>query len=131
MRSILYMRSTKSNSDFVVDTVKQAGAKACPPLVIGVGVGGNFEKSALMAKEALFRKIGSKPDSSTSSTVKIAALEKKILKAVNQTKIGPMGLGGETTALAVFVKMAPCHIASLPVAVNIECHSHRHGEIIL
>jgi fumarate hydratase subunit alpha len=108
---------------FVVDTAKLAGAKACPPLVVGVGIGGNFEKSALMSKEALFRKIGGKAESRENAT-----LEKKLLKAINQSNVGPMGIGGNTTALAVFVKRAPCHIAALPVAVNIECHSHRHGE---
>ena len=105
---------------FVVDTVRSAGAAACPPFVIGVGLGGTMDKAAQLAKKALFREVGS---SATSDTAR--ALEARLLKEVNATGIGPAGLGGDTTALAVHVETHPCHIASLPVAVNIDCHAHR------
>jgi fumarate hydratase subunit alpha len=107
--------------DFVIETVKEAGSKACPPMVIGVGVGGNFETCALLAKEALGRKLGS-----ANKNKKYAALEASLLAKVNKLGIGPQGLGGKTTALGVMVEYAPCHMASLPVAVNIGCHSNRH-----
>ena len=111
---------------FVIDRVRESGANPCPPLVIGVGIGGTFEKAALIAKEALLRPVGSKnPDS------ELAALEEELLLKINDLGIGPQGLGGRTTALAVHVKMHPCHIASLPVAVNTQCHSARHREIII
>lgn len=106
---------------FVTDTVKAAGAKACPPLVIGLGIGGNFEDCALLAKKALLR-------TSTNKNKLYRQLEKEILTAVNKTGIGPQGLGGKITALAVYAEYAPCHMASLPVAVNICCHSHRTAE---
>ncbi len=111
---------------FVLETVKNGGAKACPPLVIGVGVGGNFEKCAELAKKALLRKIGSEHKNE-----KYASLEKNILARVNKLGIGPQGFGGKTTALAVFIEHYPCHFASLPVAVNIGCHSNRHITKIL
>jgi fumarate hydratase subunit alpha len=107
----------------VVSTVERAGASACPPLVIGVGLGGNFERCALMAKEALLRPLG-RPHSDEAA----ADLERRLLDAVNATGIGPAGLGGRITALAVHVETFPCHIASLPVAVNLNCHAHRHAE---
>ena len=107
--------------DWVVDVVKNAGADACPPFVVGVGIGGNFELSAVLSKKALARSIAQpSPDSF------YAGLEKDLLSRINKLNIGPQGLGGDTTALAVLIETAPCHIASLPVAVNIECHSHRH-----
>jgi len=108
---------------FVVSTVERAGASACPPLVIGVGLGGNFERCALMAKEALLRPLG-RPNADEAA----ADLERRLLDAVNATGIGPAGLGGRITALAVHVETFPCHIASLPVAVNLNCHAHRHAE---
>ncbi|PKN72829.1 MAG: fumarate hydratase [Candidatus Cloacimonetes bacterium HGW-Cloacimonetes-3] len=108
-------------TEFVVESVQLAGAKACPPLIIGVGIGGNFEQCALLAKEALFT-----PLTETHPNELYANLEKEILKAVNETMIGAQGMGGSITALKVSIKEAPCHIASLPVAVNIQCHSHRH-----
>jgi len=112
--------------NWVVEVVKQAGADACPPLVIGVGLGGNFEISCLLSKKALLRNLSQRnPDPY------YAKLEGDLLSAVNATGLGPQGLGGDTTALAVLVEAAPCHIASLPVAVNIECHSHRHKEAII
>lgn len=111
---------------FVVTTVERAGASACPPLVIGVGIGGNFERCAMLAKEALLRPLGEpSPDADA------AALEQRLLGAVNDTGIGPGGLGGRMTALAVHVETFPCHIASLPVAVNLNCHAHRHAEAVI
>ncbi|MEN6387089.1 MAG: fumarate hydratase [Phycisphaerales bacterium] len=111
-------------SDWVVNVVAQAGADACPPFVVGVGLGGNFEQSALLSKKALIRKIDS-----TNKDPFYAEMEKQILKNINALGIGPAGFGGDTTALAVLIETAPCHIASLPAAVNIECHAHRHASI--
>jgi len=112
--------------DFVVNTVKIAGGNPCPPTVIGVGIGGSFEKSAIIAKQAVIRPLGQKnPDAD------IAAIEDELLTRINALGIGPMGLGGSTTAFAVHVETHPCHIASLPVAVNVQCHADRHKEIII
>ena len=111
---------------FVIDTVKKAGGKPCPPIIVGVGIGGNFEKCALLAKEAILRDIDD-----TSADPINASLERELLEEINKLNIGPMGLGGKTTALAVKVNSYPCHIASLPVAVNIQCHAARHEVIIL
>src|SRR5512139_2623289 len=111
---------------FVLDTVAKAGSNPCPPIVVGVGIGGTFEFCALLAKKALLRRLGEphpEPD--------FAALEREILEGVNRLGIGPAGLGGTVTALAVHIETHPCHIASLPVAVNINCHSHRHLEVLL
>lgn len=111
---------------FVVDTVDNAGPNACPPLVVGVGVGGNFEECALLAKKALIRHVGAHhPDP------EIAAAEKTLLERINKLGVGPQGLGGTTTALAVNMEVMPCHIASLPCAVNIQCHANRHVEVVL
>ncbi len=110
---------------FVVERVRESGANPCPPLVIGVGIGGTFEKAALIAKKALLRPVGSKnPDP------ELVSLEEELLVEINDLGVGPQGLGGRTTALAVHVNMHPCHIASLPVAVNINCHASRHKEIV-
>lgn len=111
---------------FVIETVKAAGPNPCPPIIVGVGIGGTFEKCALLAKEALLRKLDT-----PSPIPDIASLEKELKSAINSLGIGPQGLGGRTTALAVHVEIYPCHIASLPVAVNINCHSARHKEAIL
>lgn len=109
---------------FVVETVDRAGANPCPPVIVGVGVGGTFEKAALLAKEALLRPVGNKnPDE------RWAEVEEELLREINSLGIGPMGLGGRTTALAVHIESHPCHIASLPVAVNIQCHAARHKEV--
>ncbi|HOX06069.1 MAG TPA: fumarate hydratase [Planctomycetota bacterium] len=109
--------------EFVVRAVREAGANPCPPIVVGVGAGGNFERVAELAKRALLRPLGSaNPDP------ELAALERRMLEAVNRTGVGPGGLGGTVTALAVHLEAAPCHIASFPAAVNIDCHAHRHGE---
>ncbi len=112
--------------DFVVDTVSKAGANPCPPIVIGVGVGGTFEKVAYLAKKSLLRELGaSNPDPF------YAEMEKEILEKVNKLGIGPQGYGGRTTALAVHVETYPAHIASMPAAVNINCHAARHKECVL
>ena len=110
--------------DWIVEVVTAAGPNACPPFVIGVGLGGNFELSCLLSKKALLRDIGT-----THAEPYYGQLETELLAAINATGLGPQGLGGDTTALAVHVETAPCHIASLPVAVNIECHAHRHVHI--
>ena len=112
--------------DWVVDVVKTAGADACPPLVVGVGIGGNFELSSLLSKKALLRNLAAR-----NSDEFYAQLEADLLLAINALGLGPQGLGGDTTALACLIETAPCHIASLPVAVNIECHSHRHKSAVI
>jgi fumarate hydratase subunit alpha len=112
--------------DKVLATVAEAGPNVCPPMIVGVGIGGNFERSALLAKKALLR-----PLSDSHPDPELAALEKELLAAVNDLGIGPSGLGGRITALGVKVLMQPCHIASLPVAINIQCHSNRHQEVVL
>ncbi len=112
--------------DWVVEVVKAAGADACPPFVVGVGIGGNFELSCLLSKKALLRDLDERNRDEF-----YAGIEEDLLAAVNATGLGPQGLGGDTTALAVLVETAPCHIASLPVAVNIECHSHRHKSAVI
>ena len=117
---------SKGVIDLVVATVDEAGGSPCPPLVIGLGIGGTAEKAMLLAKEALLRKIG-EPNTDN----EIARLEKEILTEVNKLGIGALGLGGTVTALAVHAEAAPTHIASLPVAVNLQCHSARHREAIL
>jgi fumarate hydratase subunit alpha len=111
---------------FVLECVETAGANPCPPVVIGVGIGGDFEKAALLAKKALLRPVGS-----PNAKLELASLEETLLKAVNKTGIGPEGLGGKVTAMAVHVESFPCHLASLPVAVNINCHAARHKTIVL
>ncbi len=112
--------------DFVLECVQKAGANPCPPVVVGVGIGGDFEKAALLAKKALLRPVGS-----PHAKLELASLEEMLLKAVNKTGIGPEGLGGKVTAMAVHVESFPCHMASLPVAVNINCHAARHKTILL
>ncbi len=107
--------------DWIVDVVSSAGADACPPFVVGVGIGGDFELSCLLSKKALCRNLDEKNGDEF-----YAELEVDLLSRINALGLGPQGLGGDTTALAVLIETAACHIASLPVAVNIECHSHRH-----
>jgi fumarate hydratase subunit alpha len=112
--------------DFVIECVKTAGPDACPPLVLGVGVGGTFEKCAILSKKALFRELGSaNPDPM------LDALEKELLEKANRLGIGPQGYGGDTTAFGIHIVSYPCHITSLPVAVTIECHAHRHKDVTL
>ena len=112
--------------DFVVNAVEEAGSNPCPPVVVGVGIGGTAETTMMLAKKALLRKIGEPNPNS-----EYAELEKEILQRVNNLGIGPMGYGGRTTALAVNIEVFPCHIASMPVAVNLQCHSARHKEAVL
>lgn len=112
---------------FIEETVVESDGRPCPPVTLGVGIGGNFEQAALLAKRALFRS----PAGAPSPLRHIAEMERKILKRVNDTGVGPMGMGGSVTALAAHVETAPAHISSLPVAVNVDCHSHRHGSVEL
>lgn len=112
--------------EFVLDTVVQAGGCPCPPIIVGVGIGGTMEKAALMAKHALLREAGAR-----SAEPLVAELEAELLTMINRTGIGPQGLGGRVTALAVQIETYPTHIAELPVAVNIQCHAARHQEAIL
>ena len=111
---------------FIIETVTDAGGNPCPPIIVGVGIGGDFEMSAILAKKSLFRKVGQRhPDPF------YAQLELELLEEINKIGIGPMGLGGMTTALDVHIEYYPCHIASIPVAVNIQCHANRHRTAIL
>ena len=112
--------------DFVVNTVAEAGSNPCPPLIVGVGIGGTIEQTALIAKRSLLREVG-KPNPDT----EVADLEAELLKRINALGTGPQGFGGNTTALAVHIETYPAHIASMPVAVNIQCHSARHKEAVL
>ena len=112
--------------DRVLTTVREAGPNPCPPIIVGVGIGGTFERAALLSKKALLRDVGT-----SNPEPELAALEQELLQAVNNLGIGPQGLGGRITALAVHVVMQPSHIASLPVAVNIQCHASRHKEAVL
>lgn len=111
---------------FVVDTVIKAGANPCPPIILGIGIGGTMEKAALLAKKALLRKAGT-----NNANERIARLEDQLLECINATGIGPQGLGGTVTALAVHIDTYPTHIAGLPIAVNVQCHAARHSEVIL
>ncbi len=112
--------------DYVVGRVLAAGSNPCPPVVVGVGIGGTFEKAAFLAKKSLLRPVGEK-----SRRDDAAALEEQILERINREGAGVHGFGGVNTALAVHIETFPTHIASLPVAVNIQCHAHRHKEIVL
>jgi fumarate hydratase subunit alpha len=112
--------------DFVVKRVQESGSNPCPPTIVGIGVGGTFERSAILAKKALLRNIGVRnPDP------ELAEIEEEILARINRLGIGPMGYGGNSTSLDVFLEIEPCHIASLPVAVNIQCHAARHKEAVI
>ncbi|MBN1437530.1 MAG: fumarate hydratase [Sedimentisphaerales bacterium] len=113
-------------ADFIVETARVTGADACPPFVIGVGIGGTFEKACEISKYALLRPLDSHHENAF-----YADLEAELLERINGLGVGPGGLKGDTTALAVLIETFPCHIASLPVAINIECHSHRHKSITL
>ncbi|TDX48806.1 fumarate hydratase [Orenia marismortui] len=112
--------------DFVLKVVREAGPNPCPPIIVGVGIGGTVEKAALLAKKSLLRPVGVHNDDQ-----KFKTLEQELLEEVNQLDIGPQGLGGITTALAVNIETYPTHIAGLPVVVNINCHVARHKEVIL
>ena len=111
---------------FVVDTIDKAGSNPCPPVVVGVGVGGTIEKTTLLAKQALLRTIGE-----YNPNPEVARIEKELLEEINNLGIGPQGFGGRTTALAVHIETFPAHIASMPVAVNVQCHAARHREAII
>ena len=128
MSRIKMMTPTSSESeiiDFVLETVKLAGSKACPPMIIGVGIGGDFEYAPYLAKKALCRDVKYNEDQ------RYKNLELKMLKNINNLNVGPQGLGGRTTALAVNIEWYPTHIASLPVAVNIGCHATRHCKAVI
>lgn len=112
--------------EFILDTIRIAGPNACPPLVVGIGIGGNFETCAYLAKKSLFRPIGVRNNQED-----IASLEEELMDEVNRLGIGPQGMGGNTTALDVKIEIAPCHIAALPVAVNLNCHASRHKHAVL
>jgi fumarate hydratase subunit alpha len=112
--------------DAVVDTVSRAGSNPCPPVIIGVGIGGTIEKVTLLAKKALLRDVGS-----THPDPRVAEMEDELLEKINALGIGPQGLGGRTTALDVFIEEMPCHIASMPMAVNVQCHAQRHKSVTL
>ncbi len=112
--------------DEVVRVVSEAGANPCPPIIVGVGIGGNLEKAALIAKKSLLRKIGER-----NHNPRIAQMEEELLQKINKLGIGPGGLGGRVTCLAVNIETFPTHIASIPLAVNIQCNAHRHKEAIL
>ena len=115
----------KGIKEFVVGRVAEAGPNPCPPTIVGVGIGGNFELAAVNSKKALMRSLDDRhPDP------EIARLEDELIEAINALGIGPMGLGGKTTSLGVKIMVAPCHLASLPLAVNIQCHSARHKEVV-
>jgi fumarate hydratase subunit alpha len=111
---------------FVVETIENAGSNPCPPMVVGIGIGGTMEKAAYLAKKALIR-----PLTKRNEHPDYASLEAELLELINKTGIGPQGLGGRVTALAVNIEWYPTHIASLPVAVNINCHATRHAEVVL
>ncbi|EKO37757.1 MAG: hydro-lyase, Fe-S type, tartrate/fumarate subfamily [Solidesulfovibrio magneticus str. Maddingley MBC34] len=116
----------KGVREFVIRRVAESGSNPCPPIIVGVGIGGNFELAAINSKKALMRELDDvHPDP------EVAAMEADLLASINRLGIGPMGLGGATTCLGVKVKVAPCHLASLPLAVNIQCHSARHKEVTL
>ncbi|MGE5799165.1 MAG: fumarate hydratase [Syntrophaceae bacterium] len=112
--------------DFIVKRLEASGSNPCPPTVVGVGIGGTFERSALLAKKALARKIGER-----NADPELAKVEVEVLERINKLGIGPMGYGGNTTSLDVFFEVEPCHIASLPVAVNVQCHATRHKEAVI
>lgn len=116
----------KGIKKFVLDTVEKAGSNPCPPIIVGVGIGGTIEKTTLIAKQSLLRKVGV-----YNPNPKVAELEKELLEEINKLGIGPQGFGGRTTALAVNIETFPAHIASMPVAVNIQCHVARHQEAII
>jgi fumarate hydratase subunit alpha len=111
---------------YVVQRVKESGSNPCPPTIVGVGIGGTFELAALLAKKSLLRPLGSKNEDP-----ELDRLESEILGEINKLGIGPQGLGGRTTSLAVHILMMPCHIASFPLAVNIQCHAQRHKEVTI
>ncbi|MBI3089733.1 MAG: fumarate hydratase [Candidatus Tectomicrobia bacterium] len=129
MSSVVMLKPSDGRQGLINYIVKRAaemGPNPCPPIVIGIGIGGNFEKAALLAKKAILRPLGEKnPDP------ELAALEEEILKKTNALGIGPQGMGGRTFALGVHILKHPCHIASMPLGVNIQCHANRHKDVVL
>lgn len=126
IRMLTPAQGVEAMKEFVVETVEKAGPNASPPVTVGVGIGGTFEKSAQLAKKALTRR-----SREPSPDPELAALEREILEEINATGIGPAGYGGTVTALAVHIESHPTHIAAFPVAVNVDCHSHRVREVEL
>ena len=129
MSTVVMMKPSdglKGCKNFILNFIEKAGGNPCPPIAVGIGFGGNLEKSALLAKEALLRDIDD-----VNEDPELAMLEEEFLRDINKLGIGPMGLGGRTTALSVKIKKHPCHIAQLPLAININCHAARHKEVIL
>lgn len=126
VRMLVPSEGKEGVKSFVLQMVNKGGPNPCPPIIVGVGIGGNFETSALLSKEALMVPIGVRNDDPS-----IAAFEMEILDEINRSGIGPQGYGGTVTALDVHIKVMPCHIASFPVAMNIQCHAHRIKEAIL
>lgn len=126
VRMLVPSQGREGVKSFVLDMVNRGGPNPCPPIIVGIGIGGNFETAALLSKEALMIPLGER-----SNDPDMADFEREILTEINNTGIGPQGYGGTVTALDVHIKVMPCHIASLPVAVNIQCHAHRIKEIIL
>jgi fumarate hydratase subunit alpha len=126
VRMLMPSQGKEGVKSFVVEMVNKGGPNPCPPIIVGIGIGGNFETSALLSKEALMVALHER-----NGDPEIAELEADILNAINRTGIGPQGYGGTVTALDVHIKVMPCHIASLPVAVNIQCHAHRIKEMII
>lgn len=129
MSTVVMMKPSdgiKGVKEFILDFIDKAGGNPCPPIIVGIGIGGNLEKSALLAKEALLRDV-----SDINEDESLRKLEEELLEEINKLGIGPMGLGGRTTALAVKIKVHPCHIAQLPLAININCHAARHKEVVL
>lgn len=128
--SALYMLKPGTNEEEIIELVQKrviaAGGNPCPPIIIGIGIGGTFDTVASLAKRALYY-----PLDYINPDARYAALERKILAAVNNTGVGPQGLGGDSSALAVHICQAPCHIASLPLAINLQCHAHRFTEVVL
>jgi len=125
-RMLTPAEGTEGVKAWILDCIKTAGPDACPPLIAGVGVGGTFEQAARLSKNALFRELGTpNPDPA------VDALEREVLDRANRLGIGPQGYGGDTTAFGIHILTYPCHITSLPVAVTIECHAHRHKEVVL
>ncbi|MBP7526521.1 MAG: fumarate hydratase [Syntrophorhabdaceae bacterium] len=126
VRMLMPAQGKEGVKGFVLDLVRKGGPNPCPPIIVGVGIGSNFETSALLSKEALMVPVGTR-----NADDELAAMEMELLDEINKTGIGPQGYGGTVTALDVHIRMAPCHLASLPVAVNIQCHAHRMREAVL
>ncbi|MCX5813336.1 MAG: fumarate hydratase [Proteobacteria bacterium] len=126
VRMLVPSEGKEGVKSFVLQMVNKGGPNPCPPIIVGIGIGGNFETSALLSKEALMVPIGVRNDDPS-----LASFEAEILEEINKTGIGPQGYGGTVTALDVHIKMLPCHIASFPVAVNIQCHAHRIKEVVI